>query len=57
MSSGLFGDFGQSNYAAAKLGVVGLARNVIRVNTIAPTAGMGMTHGLLSDAMVRCLLP
>ena len=64
-SSGLFGNFGQSNYAAAKMGVVGLARtlalegarNDIRVNTIAPTAGTRMTHGLLPDAMFDAFSP
>ena len=64
-SSGLFGNFGQSNYAAAKMGVVGLARtlalegarNDIRVNTIAPAAGTRMTQGLLPDAMFDAFSP
>lgn len=54
-SSGLYGNFGQSNYAAAKLGIAGLARTLhlegakydIRVNCIAPTAMTRMTEGLL----------
>lgn len=64
-SSGLFGNFGQSNYGAAKLGIVGLAKtlslegakNDIRVNTLAPTAGTRMTEGLLPDAMFDAFSP
>ncbi len=54
-SSGLYGNFGQSNYAAAKMALVGLMqtlaiegkRNNIRVNCIAPTAATQMLGGLL----------
>lgn len=54
-ASGLFGTFGQSNYAAAKMGLVGLmrvlsaegARDNILVNTIAPSARTRMTEELL----------
>lgn len=54
-SSGLFGNFGQSNYGAAKTGLVGLmrvlsvegARNNILVNTVAPSARTRMTEDLL----------
>jgi len=53
-SSGLFGNFGQANYGAAKMGLAGLAKtltiegakNDIRVNTLAPTAGTRMTEDL-----------
>ena len=52
-SSGLFGHFGQSAYAAAKMGLVGLVRTMaieggranIKVNAIAPTAGTRLTGG------------
>ncbi len=64
-SSGLFGNFGQANYAAAKLGIVGLARTLhlegakhdIRVNTISPTAGTRMTEGLFPDAAFAAFAP
>ncbi len=54
-SSGLYGNFGQSNYGAAKTGLVGLmnvlaiegAKNGIRVNTLSPTAMTRMTEGLI----------
>jgi NAD(P)-dependent dehydrogenase (short-subunit alcohol dehydrogenase family) len=54
-SSGLFGNFGQANYGAAKAGMVGLMnvlaeegrKNDIRVNTISPTAATRMTEELL----------
>ena len=53
-AAGLYGNFGQSNYSAAKLGVVGLmntlkaegAKHGIRVNTVAPVALTRMTEGL-----------
>jgi NAD(P)-dependent dehydrogenase (short-subunit alcohol dehydrogenase family) len=56
-ASGILGNFGQANYGAAKMGVVGMtrvlavegARHGIRVNAIAPMARTRMTDGLLGD--------
>lgn len=53
-SSGLYGNFGQANYSAAKMGLVGLMqtlaiegeRSNIRVNCLAPSAATDMTNGL-----------
>src|SRR5512147_333839 len=64
-SSGLYGNFGQSNYGAAKLALVGLmqtlalegAKNDIRVNCLAPTAATRMTAGMMSDASLDALDP
>ncbi len=64
-SSGLYGNFGQSNYGAAKMALVGLmqtlsiegGRNNIRVNCIAPTAATAMTKGLLPEAELDLLRP
>lgn len=64
-SSGLYGNFGQSNYAAAKMALVGLmqtlalegARNNIRVNCIAPTAATQMLEGLLPRTELDLLHP
>jgi NAD(P)-dependent dehydrogenase (short-subunit alcohol dehydrogenase family) len=64
-SSGLFGNFGQSNYGAAKMALVGLmqtlsiegAKNNIRVNCLAPTAATRMTEGVLPAAMLKLLQP
>ena len=55
--SGLFGNFGQTNYGAAKMGIVGLtnvlaiegAKYNIKVNVIAPTAYTRMTEALLPE--------
>ena len=64
-SSGLFGNFGQSNYGAAKMALVGLmqtlslegAKNDIRVNSLAPTAATRMTESLFPAAMLDALQP
>jgi NAD(P)-dependent dehydrogenase (short-subunit alcohol dehydrogenase family) len=56
-SSGLGGNFGQANYAAAKAGIVGLAKTLslegakhnIRVNLIAPSAGTRMTEDIFPE--------
>ena len=59
-ASGIIGNFGQANYGAAKLGLVGLmnvlklegAKNNIKVNTIAPIARTRMTTDLLGESAV-----
>jgi NAD(P)-dependent dehydrogenase (short-subunit alcohol dehydrogenase family) len=64
-SSGLYGNFGQANYGAAKMALVGLmqtlaiegARHDIRVNCLAPTAGTRMLEGIVSDEVLRTLSP
>jgi NAD(P)-dependent dehydrogenase (short-subunit alcohol dehydrogenase family) len=64
-SSGLYGNFGQSNYGAAKMALVGLmqtlalegAKNDIRVNCLAPTAATRMTEGLMPEAVLQALQP
>ena len=56
-AAGIFGNFGQSNYGAAKMGIVGLTRVLaiegakydVKVNAIAPMAGTRMTTGLMGD--------
>lgn len=64
-SSGLYGNFGQTNYGAAKMGVIGLmntlvqegAKYNIRVNALAPTAGTRMTEGLMPEKAFELLTP
>lgn len=64
-SSGLYGNFGQSNYGAAKMALVGLmqtlalegAKNNVRVNCLAPTAATVMTAGLMPPEMLNALQP
>ena len=64
-ASGIYGNFGQSNYGAAKAAMVGLmnvlhlegAKYDIRVNCLAPTAATNMTAGLISDEETQLLSP
>lgn len=64
-SSGLYGNFGQSNYGAAKMALVGLMQTLsiegqkhgIRVNCLAPTAATRMTEGLMPEDVLRALDP
>ncbi|QIF80890.1 SDR family NAD(P)-dependent oxidoreductase [Brevundimonas sp. 'scallop'] len=64
-SSGLYGNFGQSNYGAAKMALVGLmqtlsiegAKNNIRVNCLAPTAHTRMTEDLGAALPLEALSP
>jgi NAD(P)-dependent dehydrogenase (short-subunit alcohol dehydrogenase family) len=64
-SSGLYGNFGQSNYGAAKLGVVGLmntlrsegAKYDIRINALAPVAATRMTEDILPEEAKALLNP
>ena len=64
-ASGLYGNFGQSNYGAAKAAMVGLmnvlaqegAKYGIRANTLAPTAATRMTEGLLPEDAAKLLSP
>jgi NAD(P)-dependent dehydrogenase (short-subunit alcohol dehydrogenase family) len=64
-SAGLYGNFGQANYSAAKMALVGLmntlalegAKNNIRVNCLAPTAATQMLEGLLPPAQLSLLKP
>ena len=64
-SSGLYGNFGQANYGAAKMALVGLMQTLaiegekydIRVNCLAPTAATQMTEGVLSEESLRLLDP
>ena len=64
-SSGLYGNFGQSNYGAAKMALVGFmqtlsiegAKNNIRVNSLAPTARTAMTENLLPPQALELLGP
>ena len=62
-SSGMYGNFGQTNYGAAKMAVLGLmntlviegAKNNIKVNALAPTAGTRMTEDLLPSEIYDML--
>jgi NAD(P)-dependent dehydrogenase (short-subunit alcohol dehydrogenase family) len=64
-STGLYGNFGQTNYGAAKLSLVGFmnslklegARDNIKVNAICPIAGTRMTENLMPPEMLAALKP
>ncbi len=64
-SSGLYGNFGQANYCAAKMAMLGLmntlhlegAKYDIRVNCLAPTAGTAMTEGLFPEPVFKLMAP
>jgi NAD(P)-dependent dehydrogenase (short-subunit alcohol dehydrogenase family) len=64
-SSGLYGNFGQANYGAAKMAVVGLMNTLaiegekygIRVNTLAPCAATRMTEDLMEPRVLQLLEP
>lgn len=64
-ASGIYGNFGQANYGAAKAAMLGLmnvlhlegAKYDIRVNTLAPTAATAMTAGLIPEEAAKLLSP
>ena len=64
-SSGIYGNFGQSNYSAAKMALIGFMKTLglegekynIRVNAIAPTAATQMMEGLMPQETVDLIQP
>ncbi|KAK3353638.1 hypothetical protein B0T25DRAFT_545058 [Lasiosphaeria hispida] len=64
-TSGIYGNFGQANYAAAKSAILGFSRALalegakynIYVNTIAPNAGTAMTKTILPEELVQAFKP
>ncbi|OAQ97127.1 hypothetical protein LLEC1_03226, partial [Akanthomyces lecanii] len=64
-TSGIYGNFGQANYSAAKCGILGFSRALaiegakynINVNTIAPNAGTAMTKAVFTPEMLESFKP
>lgn len=64
-SSGMYGNFGQSNYGAAKMAILGLmntlklegAKNDVKINAISPVAATRMTEGLMPPEVLAKLAP
>ncbi|KAH0848983.1 hypothetical protein AYO21_07488 [Fonsecaea monophora] len=64
-TSGVYGNFGQANYAAAKCGIVGFTKTIARegakynivVNSLAPTAGTNMTRTVWPEKVVEAVRP
>lgn len=64
-SSGMYGNFGQANYGAAKMGVIGIMNTLkletaiynININTVAPNAATGMTDGVFPEEVSKRIKP
>ncbi|KAL9045860.1 MAG: hypothetical protein Q9214_001174 [Letrouitia sp. 1 TL-2023] len=64
-TSGIYGNYGQANYATAKMGILGFSRALARegakynvyVNTIAPNAGTNMTRTIMPEEMIQAFKP
>ena len=64
-SSGMYGNFGQSNYGAAKMGIIGIMNTLkletdkyhIKINTVAPNASTNMTRGVFPDEVAKRIKP
>ena len=64
-TSGIYGNFGQANYGAAKMGVIGMMNTLciegmksnIRINCLAPTAATRMTEDIMTEEMLAALDP
>ncbi|KAK9458728.1 uncharacterized protein V1516DRAFT_687838 [Lipomyces oligophaga] len=64
-TSGIYGNFGQSNYSAAKMGILGFSKalalegqkNNILVNCVAPNAGTNMTRTIMPEEIVQAFKP